>query len=127
MLVLIVDDEPVVAKTLGLIFERSGFIARVVGSADEALVSLRQTPPDLIVCDIEMPVRDGLALMADLASELPACPILVLTGAYRSLNLIRATAEALQRQFAIMTKPCQPTDLLHTASTLLNQQSIGSA
>ncbi len=122
MLVLIVDDEPVVAKTLGLIFERSGFTAKVVGSAAEALVLVRQTPPDLIVCDIEMPVRDGLALMGDLATELPCCPILVLTGAYRSLNLIRATAEALQRQFAILTKPCQPTHLLQAASTLLRAE-----
>jgi len=119
MLVLIVDDEPMVAHTLGLIFRKSGFTAEVVHSANEALSFALKTPPDLVLCDIEMPIRDGLALMEDLGRELPDCPILVLTGAYRSLGKIRDCAETLRQSVDVLTKPCQPTDLLQTANKLL--------
>jgi CheY-like chemotaxis protein len=119
MLVLIVDDEPLVALTLGLIFGKHGFRTQVVHSADEALSFALRTPPDLVLCDVEMPVRDGLDLMADLGRELPACPILVLTGAYRSLNKVRHRAESLSQSVSILTKPCRPADLLSVAHKLL--------
>ncbi len=118
-MVLIVDDEPVVAKTLGMIFDRSGFSSQVVHSADEAMSVALATPPDLVLCDIEMPNRDGLSLMSELGRELPECPILVLTGAYRNLSKIRERAGTLRQQVSILIKPCQPADLLQAASQLL--------
>ena len=120
MLVLIVDDEPMIAETLGIIFSKSGFAAEVVNSADEAMAFVSRTPPDLVLCDVEMPVRDGLSLMSDLGRELPACPILVLTGAYRSLGKIRDFAGTLQQRVNVLTKPCQPDDLLQAANELMH-------
>ena len=119
MLVLIVDDEPVVARTLGMIFKRSGYSAQVVHSADDAMTFALASPPDLVLCDIEMPIRDGLSLMSQLGRDLPAIPILVLTGAYRNLPKIRERAGTLRQPVSILTKPCQPTDLLNAASALL--------
>ena len=118
-MVLIVDDEPIIAETLGLIFSRNGFAAKVVHSTDEALALARITRPELVLCDIEMPVRDGLCLMNDLGRDFPECPILVLTGAYRHLGKIRDSAAKLNQQVSILTKPCQPDELLRAASSLL--------
>jgi len=122
MLVLIVDDEPVIAHTLGLIFRKNGFKTEVAHSAEEALSFALKTSPDLVLCDVEMPIRDGLDLMADLGRELPACPILVLTGAYRRLGKIRECATNLRQSVRIMTKPCQPMDLLRAAHSLLTPE-----
>jgi CheY-like chemotaxis protein len=119
MLVLIVDDEPLVAQTLGLIFRKSGYNTEVVHTAEDAMSFVRKTPPNLVLCDIEMPIRDGLELMADLGEELPQCPILVLTGSYRSLSKVRARAGSLNQEVTVMVKPCQPLDLLATAGNLL--------
>jgi CheY-like chemotaxis protein len=119
MLVLIVDDEPVVAQTLGLIFNKKGYRTEVVHSADEALSRVQHNPPDLVLCDIEMPMRSGLDLMADIGRELPECPILVLTGSYRSLGKVHDCAESLSQSVSVLTKPCQPLDLLRTAGRLL--------
>jgi CheY-like chemotaxis protein len=119
MLVLIVDDEPMVAQTLGLIFRKSGYRTEVVHTADEAITFARKTPPNLVLCDIEMPLRDGLELMTDLGEELPECPILVLTGSYRSLSKVRARAITLHQEVSVLVKPCQPLDVLATASNLL--------
>jgi CheY-like chemotaxis protein len=119
MLVLIVDDEPMVAQTLGLIFRKSGYRTEVVHTADEAISFARKTPPNLVLCDIEMPLRDGLELMSDLGQELPECPILVLTGSYRSLSKVRDAADTMNQEVSVLVKPCQPLDVLATASHLL--------
>ena len=119
MLVLIVDDEPMVAETLRLIFLQHGLSAEVVHNAEQALAFVALKTPDLVVCDIEMPGEDGVALMKHLDRLLPACPILVLTGAYGSLSRIRECAAHLRPSVSIMTKPCLPSDLILAADGML--------
>ncbi len=117
--VLVVDDDRLVADTLTLIFERNGFRARAVYSADEALECAREFHPDLLLCDVTMPGRDGLSLVADMTRELPDCRILVLTGFYSNVKNVREHAQKLSRPLGILTKPCQPTELLREAAALL--------
>ncbi len=119
MRILVVDDEPLVAQTLGLIFRQSGFDAITVLSADQALVSFRESPPDLVLCDIDMPGRDGVSLMRDIGRELPDCPILVLTGFYSSIPRVHECALSLTQSVSVITKPCQPLDLLRAATDML--------
>ena len=121
MRILIVDDEPLVAETLTLVFRRNGFDAVKANDADQALVLARHTPPDLVLCDIDMPGRDGISLMGDLSRELPDCPILILTGYYGSLARVRAYTGTMKQPISIVTKPCQPLDLLHQAGELLKR------
>ncbi len=117
--VLVVDDDRLVADTLTLIFERNNFRARAAYSADEALVFAREFGPDLLLCDVTMPGRDGLSLVADMTRELPNCRILVLTGFYSNVKNVREHAQKLSRPLGILTKPCQPAELLREAAALL--------
>jgi DNA-binding response OmpR family regulator len=117
--VLIVDDDRLVADTLTLIFEKNGFKAKAAYSADEALQSSREFGPHLLLCDVTMPDRDGLSLVEDMTRELPACRILVLTGFYSNLKNVREHARKLSRPLGILTKPCQPSELLREAAALL--------
>ena len=119
MHILIVDDDPLVAQTLSMIFHRHGYEADTAYDADQALQAVRETPPDLVLCDIDMPGRDGISLMKDLTRELPECPILVLTGFYSSLHRVRDFVGTLPQQVSVITKPCQPTELLRHANELL--------
>jgi len=119
MYILVVDDDRLVAQTLTMIFRQNGFEAATAYDADTALNAVRETPPDLVLCDIDMPGRDGISLMKDLTREVPECPILVLTGFYSSLNRIREYTSTLRQQVSVVTKPCQPTDLLRHAGKLL--------
>lgn len=119
MKILVVDDEPLITRTLALIFEKHGFEASSALTADDALASALSNPPDLVLCDIDMPGRDGLSLMSDLSRELPGCPILVLTGRYSSIARVRELADTLRQRVNIITKPCQPSDLLRSANDML--------
>lgn len=117
--ILVVDDECIVADTLGLIFRKHGFEAKVAYSADEALKIARKFSPDLLLCDITMPDRSGLELMADFTRELPNCRVLVLTGYYSNLARVRDQSKNLRRQTRVLTKPCDPSELLKEAGRVL--------
>lgn len=119
MKILIVDDEPLIAQTLSLIFGKNGFVPEIAYSADQGLAAALKIRPDLVLCDIDMPGRDGIQLMIDLGRELPCVPILVLTGFYSALDRVRECATTLSQPVSIVTKPCQPSDLLRAADQML--------
>ena len=87
--ILIVDDEHVIADTLMAIFGKGGFDARVAYSTDDALLRAREFAPDLLLCDINMPGRDGLELIEELLREQPDCRVMVLTGSVVSMRRVR--------------------------------------
>ncbi|MEO8737246.1 MAG: response regulator [Edaphobacter sp.] len=117
--VLVVDDDRMVADTLALIFVKSGFQAKIAYSADQALEIARVFIPDLLLCDVTMPGRDGLALVCDITRELPSCRIIVLTGFYSNIKDVHEQSRKLPRPVGILTKPCQPSDLLREAANIL--------
>ena len=117
--VLIVDDDRLVADTLTLIFGKSGFEAKAVYSAEDGLICARAFAPHLLLCDVTMPGRNGLDLVDDISRELPSCHILFLTGFYSNLKNVREQAVRLRRPVGILTKPCQPSELLREAAALL--------
>ena len=119
MRILIVDDEPLVAHTLGLIFSRQGFQVTVVHGAAEALSAAATLVPDLLLTDIDMPGHDGVSLMTEFSTLHPGCPILVLTGFYAALGRVHDCAQTLAQPVSVVTKPCQPSDLLRTAGRML--------
>ena len=117
--VLIVDDDQLVADTLTLIFGKCGFDAKAAYSADQAMEYAREFPPNLLLCDISMPGRDGVELVKEISEEQPDCRILVLTGFHSNLNRVSEQSSKLQRPLGMMTKPCAPDDLLREANALL--------
>ncbi len=119
MRILIVDDEHIVADTLSLIFQKHGFTTRAAYSADEAMICARAFTPDLLLCDINMPEKDGLELIDTMEEEQPGCRVLVLTGAYASLNRVRQRSAEVRRHFSVLTKPCHPSEVLRRAGEIL--------
>jgi CheY-like chemotaxis protein len=118
--ILIVDDEQLTADTLGIIFRKSGFESRVAYSVEDALECARHFDPELILCDITMPGRDGIDLMAVLGRERPQCRVLVLTGYYTNLKSVREQIGKMPQGVRVLTKPCQPEELLHEAARMLS-------
>jgi DNA-binding response OmpR family regulator len=117
--ILVVDDERLIADTLGLIFNKHGFDAKIAYTVDGALSCARTFDPELLLCDISMPGRDGVELMQEINRVLPNCRMLVLTGNYDELKRIRERTRNLKRPLNILTKPCQPSELLREAGALL--------
>lgn len=81
-LVLLVEDNETNQMLATVVLERDGLRVQVAGSADEAVVILQASRPDLILMDLQLPGRDGLTFMRALKLD-PATagiPIVAMTA-----------------------------------------------
>lgn len=81
--VLVVDDDVSAAETTAALLQRAGFHAIVAGTGAECLQLVRESPPDLMILDYELPDLDPIEILAQLrgTEARPAFPVLILTGA----------------------------------------------
>jgi len=117
--VLVVDDESLVADTLGLIFRRRGFDCQVAYSGEEALERMQSFAPSLLLLDLSMPGMSGLDVARAVAVSHPECRVLIMTGHYSKLPEAQAYANGLRHPIEFATKPVQPDALLKQASSML--------
>jgi two-component system, NarL family, response regulator DesR len=96
--VLLADDENVIRSALAALLALQDDLEVVAqaASGDEALAMARRHRPDVAVLDLQMPGRDGIAVAAALASELPGCATLILTSYGRPGHLKRALAAGVR-------------------------------
>ena len=117
--VLVVDDEPLVADTLGIIFSRRGFECKVAYSGEEALAQADTFAPSLVLLDIHMPGLSGLDVARKLAASHPECRMLIMTGYYYRLPEARHLSSLLKHPLEFAIKPVQPEALLQQACGML--------
>jgi len=78
--VLVVEDEPALARGLGDHFRDEGYEVRLVARGDHAVPAIREFRPQLVVLDILLPGRSGLDVLRDLRSAGDRVPVLMLTA-----------------------------------------------
>jgi len=120
--VLVVDDEPDALDLIRVILERKGASVTAVGSAGEAWRALESSRPDLLVCDIGMPVEDGYQLIRRLrareSSHGVRTPAIALTAYAGEAD----RAEALAAGFNLhVAKPIDPAALVSHIEGLIEQ------
>ena len=109
--VLVVDDERVIADTLAIILNKSGFDASAVYSGTGAVDSARAVAPDLIISDVVMDDMNGIEAAIEIRKFLPECKILLFSGQAATADLWEK-ARAKGHEFEILAKPVHPQDLL---------------
>ena len=109
--VLVVDDEPGVRQLLTRCLESSGYAVRQAGSAVEALDAMEAMPASLVLCDVNMPGRDGLWLAGSLHERWPDTPVIMSTAS-DDVVTIRRSRELGAADF--ITKPIVLEQLLET-------------
>jgi chemosensory pili system protein ChpA (sensor histidine kinase/response regulator) len=114
----VVDDSLSIRKVLSSALEKAGFRVRTSKDGQEALETIQQNAPDLIVMDIEMPRMDGYQLTAILKSDAAfnAIPIVMLTS--RAGLKHRQKAEEVGAD-GFLVKPYKEEELLGIVSELL--------
>lgn len=120
MVVLIVDDERVVAESMAEIFRLSGYEAVYATSPAEALEIARKIKPHLLITDVVMPGETGIELAIKVLAEVPSCKILLMSGQAETTNLLE-DAEQHGHRFEILAKPVSPPDLLHRARRIAGE------
>ncbi len=80
MRVLVVEDDLRLAATLRRGLEEANFSVDLVFAGEEAIITATTTPFDLIVLDVMLPGKDGLAVCTELRRRSIRTPLLMLTG-----------------------------------------------
>ena len=80
--ILIVEDEPDIAKLVKLYMEKAGFHANVAESGVEALKLIKSERPDLLILDLMLPEIDGIEVCKRIRTvpDTALLPIIMLTA-----------------------------------------------
>jgi DNA-binding response OmpR family regulator len=104
--ILVVDDDPGIRRLLRATLSDEGFDVTAASNGQEALAVARESEPDLVILDIEMPVMDGPACFRALRQQGIESAVIIL-----SAHGARAAAAELGADAAI-DKPFDPEDII---------------
>jgi DNA-binding response OmpR family regulator len=121
-LVMIVDDEEVVAITLAEILRRRGVNAVWFSEPLVALEYAKDGAIDLLISDFTMPLMDGILLATQIQEAVPTCG-LFLFSAVCDQPQFKARMKALGPDARVEAKPMQVAQLLATVTSLLSRES----
>ncbi|MCW7539821.1 sigma 54-interacting transcriptional regulator [Aquabacterium sp. A7-Y] len=107
--VLVVDDDPDMLRLLSMRLNAAGYRVTAVESAEAALNQIALERPQLVVSDVQLPGKDGLALFDDIRARHPALPVILLTAHGTIPDAVEATSRGV---FTYLTKPFDGKALL---------------
>jgi two-component system nitrate/nitrite response regulator NarL len=109
--VVLVDDHTLFRKGLAELLEHSGAVkvVGITGNPDEARRLLREEKPDVVMMDLNMPARDGIALLRDFRAEVIHVPTLFLTVSNAESDLAAALRAGAR---GYLLKDMEPDDVV---------------
>jgi DNA-binding response OmpR family regulator len=116
--ILIVEDDSAIATGLEINLRLEGYDPAIAADGVEALASIRRYPPALILLDIGMPRKDGLAVLSELRSSADHTPVIVLSareGEYDKVAALRLGADDY------VTKPFALAELMARVDAVLRR------
>jgi len=106
---LVVDDDADMLRLLTMRLTAAGYRVTAVTSAEAALTQLHIERPQLVLSDVRLPGRDGLALFDDIRQQHPSLPVILLTAHGTIPDAVEATERGV---FTYLTKPFDGKGLL---------------
>ena len=115
--VLIVDDHPVIRRTLRALFGNRGYLVFEAIDGAEAITRAQEVEPDLVVLDLVMPVMNGLDAARILKRLRPKTPLMMFTSFEGPVLDQEACAAGIS---AVVPKSASAELLLRHAKDLLH-------
>jgi len=120
--ILIVEDDPDIAELVARYLDKAGFITERMASGREALQTITERPPDLVVLDLMLPHLDGLEV----------CRLLRAHDATSGVPVIMLTARGEESERIVglelgaddyLPKPFNPRELLARIRALMRRSA----
>jgi len=106
--VLVIDDDPLIRKTLSSYLSKKGFEAVAAEDGEEGIQKYEEHIPDLVILDIRLPDVDGLEVLGRIREKDPNASIIIMT-AYDDM---KTTIEAIKSgAFEYLVKPLDYVEL----------------
>jgi two-component system phosphate regulon response regulator PhoB len=121
--ILVVEDEPSIAELISINLTHAGYTVSRALQADEALLLLRNTKPDLVILDWMMPGKSGVQFARELKSNpaTQAIPILMLTAKGEEADKVLGLDAGADDY---VTKPFSPKELVARVKALLRRHVL---
>ena len=113
---LVVDDDADMLRLLSMRLGAAGYQVTAVGSAEAALSQLDIDRPQLVLSDVRLPGKDGLALFDEIRARHPSLPVILLTAHGTIPDAVEATRRGV---FTYLTKPYEAKELLERITQAL--------
>ena len=114
--ILVVDDDADMLRLLSLRLNAAGYEVVAVASAEAALAQLDVARPQLVLSDVRLPGRDGLALFDEVRARHPSLPVILLTAHGTIPDAVEATSRGV---FTYLTKPYDGRELMEKVAQAL--------
>ncbi len=121
--IVLVDDDPGLLRLLTIRLRSEGFEVAACESSSQALTSVPRFQPDVLVTDLRMKDKDGIALLKELQGRYPALPVILLTAHGTIPDAVTATKSGA---FAFLTKPVERDQLLEQIQSALKVSGFAS-
>ena len=109
--ILVVDDEPHIVRLIQVNLEKQGYAVVTASNGKEALATVAEERPDLVVLDVMMPEMDGMETLKRL-KENPVTheiPVILLTAKAQDSDVFEGWKSGAD---LYLTKPFNPGELL---------------
>jgi DNA-binding response OmpR family regulator len=113
---LLVDDDPAIRQILLRLLAEEGYQVQTASNGAEAIEMIENAEFDLMMLDLNMPVKNGWDTFERLSAENPLLPIILITA--RPNQFFPALASGVG---ALLEKPLDFVKLLETIRTLLEE------
>jgi len=118
-IVLVVDDNAIIADTLAIILNQFGFTATAVHSGEEALQIAEDLKPGFLICDVQMYGMSGVETALRICEKLPGCRVLLFSGDPCAEEMVTGP-HPNGHAFEFLNKPFHPTLLLSRLRSPMN-------
>jgi CheY-like chemotaxis protein len=124
--ILLADDSITIQKVIELTFSDEDFDVVTVGNGRLAVERVQEVRPDIVLCDIIMPEKDGYEVCDFIKRnpQLAHVPVLLLTGAFEPFDQERAARVGCD---GFLAKPFEPETLIAKVKDLLQKAAARSS
>ncbi len=114
--VLVVDDDPAVAKSIQRVLERAGYVVVLARDGREAEARFAPQQTDLVLLDLNLPFESGWDIFERLTAREPCVPIIIVTAMPNQFAMAQAAGVG-----ALIEKPIEVPALLKLMNDLLTE------
>lgn len=122
--VLVVDDDPVVAKSFDRVLSGKGYAVINARDGEEALRKLKDLQYDVVFTDIRMPGMSGIDVARQVKTKQPWLPVVIVTGYGTDENEAQARSAGVS---GFLHKPLTPDMIEETAHKALLERDAAPA
>ena len=120
--ILIVEDDAMFRELVTTILDKAGYTVAIAVDGGEGLRRIQRERFDLVLCDLKMPVRNGLDLFRATRGE-PTAPLFIFITAFGRVE--EAVSAIKEGAFDFLSKPLKdPASLLKTVGRALEQVEL---